>query len=791
MATTSRICAVLLGCSVPALAAPAWSQTTTTATEGSGLEEVVVTAQHQVEDVQSTPLSITAFTADALEARGLTNIADLAAQAPSLSVKTDFGAANPNIYIRGVGIGDFNANVTGAVGVYVDEVYQSSPAGQLFQFYDLERVEILRGPQGTLYGRNTTGGAINVLSRQPSDEFSANASVLYGRFDETHVEFGVGGPLAGERLTARLAATVQRRDGTIRNTFTGSRTAPDRVNDVDTYATRLLVAAHPSDAMDLLLNVHYGHSDVSGVAFNHRGLLDPTAFASGTIAPCSLGQLDRGTCVDALGYAEGDTNPDTVQYNDPSRELVKAWGANLKASAALGRHAFTSITAYENVSRDSVFDGDESPLSLLNAKHRPKSHQFTQELRFASPTDERFHWLTGAYYFEEDLQFHGAFDLFRQMRPAIAAAATTLGLGFPLSTGFNPTGGPALAAALGNPVFAYPTLASVYDYDQRVESRAVFGQVYYDLTSTLTATLGLRYSDEERTFDYASALVEPALTIPLVETSAALGNDTTSFSDLSWRAALEWQASKALFAFVSISRGSKSGGFNGAFMLTQGQATPFEDEQLTAYEVGLKSEWLANSLRLNLTGFYYDYTDLQTYTLQSTGGIPQQVLANAPAAKVSGIELELLARPIDPLLISIGASVLDSELTATFIGGNGADLRGNELGYAPHFTSNGSATYTFDLPSSAALAFAADYSYQARSYTDTRNLPNLRTGDGLIAGARVSYLSSDGHWEASLWGRNLTDQRYISYVADLGDFGFNRVKYSEPRTFGVSFRLKY
>ncbi|WP_375203906.1 TonB-dependent receptor [Hyphococcus sp.] len=756
------------------------------ANSSAGLDNIVVTAQRQSQNLQSAPLSITAVTGETLEARGINNVQDLALQTPSLAVKTDFGAANPNIYIRGVGIGDFNANVTGAVGVYIDEVYQSSPAGQLFQFFDTERVEVLRGPQGTLYGRNTTGGAINFLSRRPTDELSAYARALYGRYDEAQVELGVGGPIVPGVVKARISGTYHRRDGTIENTSPVLEGAPERFNDLDTGAMRLLVDVTPSDAVELKFNVHYGRSETTGLNFNHRGLLDPATFT-----PCSLDMLDTGVCVDALGYSEGYTDPDTVQYNHPSRELVEVWGGNLKADIAIGEYSLTSISAYEDVRRDTIFDGDDSPNDLLDAVHRPESTQFTQEVRIASPTEKRFYWLAGGYYFNEDLHFDGAFDLFREVRPAIAAAAADLMLGLPLEAGFNPTGGPDLAAMLGNPIFAYPTLASTYSYDQKVESWAFFGQAYYRLADSVTLTGGLRYSEEDRTFDYMSALVEPFVTIPLVEVSAALGNNKTSFDDLSWRGAIEWQATEDVFFYASASKGSKSGGFNGAFMLDPIQAEPFGDESLRAYEAGVKSEWLDSRLRLNATGFYYDYRDLQVYSLESTGGIPQQVLRNAPKARVYGAELELLARPVEALVVSAGLSLLDSEITADFIGGNGANLRGNELAYAPKVSTSGSATYTIDLPSSAAIILSGDYSYQSRTYTDTRNLANLRTGDGVIVGLRAAYRTPDGRTEIAAWGKNITNTRYITYVADLGDFGFNRVQYTVPATYGVSVRFNY
>jgi iron complex outermembrane receptor protein len=760
------------------------------------LEEIIVTAQRQEQSLQETPVSVAGFTGKMLADIGVANVGNLALQSPSLSVKTDFGAANPNIYIRGVGIGDFNANVTGAVGVYNDEVYLSAAAGQLMQFYDVEQVEVLRGPQGTLYGRNTTGGAVKIASRKPTEELTIDALAEYGRFDEKRGQIGIGFGIVPGLLKARISGSMHKRDGYIRNTYDGSGpnplNAPARVADIDSAAARIQFDFTPTDTSSFLFNFHYGESDTSGVRFNHRGLFDPEAFASGSIVLCVDTRLDKGECVDALGYAEGDADPDTVSYNNPVREQLKAWGTNLQASIGIGDYNFTSITAYENTKRESVFDGEESPLNLLDAFHNPRYKQFSQEIRLSSPVDKKLRWTVGGFYFEEDLDFTGTFDVFREVRDDIAAAAAALNLGPPLVLGFNPTGGPDLAAQLGNPIFAFPTLSSLYEYDQKVESWALFGQVYYDLTEKLTATLGLRYSEEDRTFNYRSSLQEPFLPaegILLAETNDELENNKTSFSDLSFRIALEYRANDDLFFYTSVSRGAKSGGFNGAFLLAQAQTAPFEDEQVTAYELGMKSEWLDNRFRLNLTGFYYDYKDLQLFTLQSTAGVPQQILSNAPAAEIYGAELELLFRPTSNLQIGTGLSFLETEITESFIGPSGADLKGNDLAYSPSFSINGNIEYVVPLNDDAELALQADTAFTKGSFTETNNISRLKSEDGFLVNTRVAY--RQGNWEFSLYGRNILDKRFIQYSADLSDFGLDRVQYNEPATYGVGVRFLY
>ena len=759
------------------------------------LPTVTVTAQRTEESLQSVPIAITAVGGEQMQDMGITDVDALALQSPGVNIKSDFGAANPNIFIRGVGISDFNANVTGAVGVYVDEVYTASPAAQLFQFFDADRVEILRGPQGTLYGRNTTAGAVNFISRKPTDELSANLYTEYGNYNAITVDGGVGGPIIPGRLKGRIAGTLSQRDGTLDNTFKGGQ-APEKLNNRDSWGLRGQLEFTPSDTVTLLGTLYSGSSDASALQSQHRGLLDPATFA-----PCVPAPRASGVCIDPLGYSDTDGDSFSGAYNDPSKETVDFWGATLKADIDLGDYALTSVTAYQDVDRYTIFDGDQSPISFVVPVHDPESDQFSEEIRLVSPTDNRFRWIAGAFYFKEDLTFHGSFDLFRDVRPAIEAAAATLTPeqlalspgGF--VNGYNPLGSADLAAALGNPVFAFPAQIIEYGYDQNVKTWALFGQTYFDITKDLTLTLGLRYSEEDRTFDYLSETVEGAIRIPLVQTSAAMGNDTTSFDDLSYRAALEWQATDSVFLYGSVSQASKSGGFNGAALLFQPQSAPFGDETLTAYEAGIKTDLFDKALRLNATAFYYDYEDLQVYVIVNSGGLPQQVLTNAASAKVSGLELEALAQPIENLQLSLGAALLDSEFedfkVPATLGLALQDFTGNSLPYSPELSLNAAATYRVDLSNGGTLKFGGDIAYQDKAYVDPGNTERLATDNYTLVGLHATYQPPRSNWEFGLWGRNVTDEEYISYTVDLSDFGLDYVQFGEPATYGVSVRFTY
>lgn len=734
--------------------------------DGDGfLERVVVTAQRKSENLQSAAVAVTAFTGQAIERLGIKDVQDLSLQTPSLNIKAAFGAVNPNIFIRGVGINDFNANVSGAVGVYVDDVYLGSPAGQLFQFFDAERVEVLKGPQGTLYGRNTTGGAVNFISRKPTGEANGHASIDYGRFNEVRVEGAVGFPIA-EKISARVAGVFNRRDGITFNRFTG-----ENGNDVENWAGRVLLLVEPTDDFEVLFNVHAGGNGSDSLLWQHRGLID----------------FGDGVGRDALGYADLDDDPWAGDYNFVGEEDLDLFGASATINWSRGTVTVTSITAYESVERATVEDTDGSPNSLLQALYDADSEQFSQELRVSYRGNSPIEAIAGAYYLSEDLEFDGSFDTFRDVRPAIEAAAAGLGLGMDFPGGFNPLGSPDLAAMLGDPIFAVPTFFARYGYDQEIENWALFGQADYNVTEAFTATLGLRYTEEKRKFDYVSAFDEGIFAIPLVDV-----DNEAKFSKLSGRVALDYQFNEAVFGYASVSRGFKSGGFNGGLLFMPIEAEPFDEETLTAYEIGFKTEWGQGRARTNITAFYYDYSDLQVFTIVNNGGIPQQVLSNAADATVFGLELETEARPVPELYLRFGLTVLDSELknfvTEPALGG--VDFSGNRLPFAPKANFTGAAFYEIPVTNGSLVRIGGDFSYQSKIFTETSNLERLAIDGTFLLNAQISFLTSDERWEFSVWGRNLTDAAYEEDFIDLSDFGYDLIKHGDPITVGASVTLR-
>lgn len=757
------------GISAFALQAGAWAQEagelSDAKTNDFQIEEVTVTASRRSESMQQVPIAVTALTGTALQERRVQTVMDVAYQVPNLQIKTGAGAVNPTIFIRGIGFNDFNANATGAVGVYVDDVYMGSPAGQLFQFFDLERVEVLRGPQGTLYGRNTTGGAINVYGRRPGEVWEGQASLTYGRFNEVALEAGVGGPIVEDKLGIRLAAVMNNRDGTTLNRLTG-----EMINDVDNWAARAIIVYTPTADLDVTLNVNGGQNRADARHFQQRGMLPVAAEyadASGLCAPAYFG---TAYCTDAFGYADTDGDPFAGDYNLDGGEPVDVFGVSGTVKWDMSSVSLTSITAYNETDRATLEDTDSGPTSLAHGSYAANYWQVSQEVRLASQTGSRLNWIVGGYYYRDKVESDSYFDLLREIRPLFMSDE-------------NPTG-------LSPDDFV---LLARYQYEQKVRTAAVFGQFDYDATDALVLHLGLRYTDEKRSIDYQTTLDESVLdglafSVPTDPRFPYV--KTTSFSDLSGSIGADYRITDSAMLYAKVSKGVKSGGFAGGLAFQIEEVEPFDDEKLIAYEVGLKSDLFDRRARLNMAAFYYDYSDLQVFTLVNRGGVPVQALTNASDARVYGMEAELQAKPLQGLDVSLGLGLLSSKYR-NFVTDAGQDYSDNRLPAAPRLTFNGAATYEQPVGDMGSIIFGTDFSYQSKIYLETSNLERLSQEGYWLVNGRIGFRNENDTWELSLWAKNLFGKRYLIDVFDVSDFGFDQLNYADPGTYGVTLHLNF
>lgn len=756
-----KLTRLLLGSALGAsLASPVLAQAESQLPDGAPpetAEVIVVTAQKRDQNLQEIGVTITAFSGDTLRELGATDSTALADFVPNLEIGDPVGAGSqPAIFIRGVGLNDFNTNNAGPNGVYVDEVYISAPSAQAFQLFDVERVEVLRGPQGTLYGRNTTGGAINFITRRPADVFEANATVSYGSFDTFAVDFGIGGPVA-DAVRFRVSGQVKASDGFVENLSTGNT-----LNGATSIAGRVLIDIDLSPDAELRLNVHGGELDAEAPQYRSQGLIDPT-----TGLPCAPNDILSGICGDPRGYVSPLSLRDG-NYNREGELVATTWGGSATLDWDIGAFNLTSITAFEHLDRLQQEESDASPNQLLEVDFGVETQAFTQEIRL-SGKGSRLYWLLGAYYLQEELDQDQSADLFRVLRPLVEGADP---VNFP--GGFDPAG-----LSGGAPIFFSNTVNT-----QETESFAVYGQLEYDLTAALTATLGARFTTETRDFTSDVSFVEPAFTVPLFTFQ-----DSISEEDVSWRLALDYQATDDLLLYASYSTGFKSGGFNGGLVLDPAALEPFQSETLTAYEAGFKSQFADRRVTLNAAGFFYDYSNLQVFTLINSGGVPLSVLDNAADATIWGFEAELAVEPVDDLMINASLGYLNTRLE-NFQMANGADLSGNRLALAPEFSGSVRASYDWDV-GGGKLRAQVHANWRSDVFFSTENNPLIAQDAYSLVDARIQFQPPSGTWHLAVYGENLTDKDYLSYAVDLSDFGFNQQIVTPGRSFGVEFGVNF
>ncbi len=453
------------------------------------IEEIVVTAQKREERLQDTPVSVTAFTGEVIEKLGLRQSVDVTAQTPNFSVGYPNGDTGvPALFIRGVGLNDFGTLNQGPIASYVDESYIASNAAQIFQLLDIDRVEVLRGPQGTLYGRNATGGAVNFVSRKPTPEWDGWARAGYGSWETTKFEGAFGGPIA-DGLGIRAAILKNDSDGWMKNKVTGND-----VNGSDELAWRVLIEADPTETFNLLLNVRGGKSESDSPQYQHLGTTDPASVAVGGADQCTTSQIARLQCVDFFGYTEqaaystpftGIDVPAVRAYDEGNYDYepqndTSFWGTSLTATLAIGDVEVTSVTSYDDIDDSRPEETDASPNDLITGVLAVEQETFSQELRVAQSLDG-WDWLVGAYYMKDEANDHTSFDILRMLRPLFVGDDVNC------------------TAAPGNPSGFCPEQAvfeQVSNTDQTITSYALYADGHFDLTDKLGLALGLRYTNE-------------------------------------------------------------------------------------------------------------------------------------------------------------------------------------------------------------------------------------------------------------------------------------------------------
>ena len=743
------------------------------------LEEIIVTAQRREERMQDTPVSITAFSSDHLSELSINDLAGIGNFTPNMNFSNSpagsGGGNNAQIYIRGVGQNDFLITTDPGVAVYLDGVYIARSMGGIMDLLDMERVEVLRGPQGTLFGKNAVGGAISLVTAPPTDELDGNVEITTGSRDRIDARGTINVPLIPGQLLARLSASTRNQDGYGDRLIDGVD-----LGDTNEDAVRASLLWNASDTLKFSLVGDYSRGREESVS-QHLLTVDATN------APL----LNLWNAL--VGFPSGQPMTPDLVLDDPYDTLqtgrsineMDVYGISLTADWQVGGINVKSITAYRDSDVDFSRDGDNSPAPYVETFNNTDQNQFSQELHASGTAfSDRLDWLVGVYYFDENAIDHtdviladGLYDALE----ALPAALIPLGP-WPCP---QPPGSPLpCIGGAGNPINEQFDLRFDVYNEIDIKSVALFGQGTFHLTDQWSITGGLRQTWESK--DYL--LVHRRLHAgTFVVPPTNIGDD---WSELTPRAGTEFQWTKDLMTYFVASKGFKSGGFNGR-PTTQEAVESYDPEFAWSYEIGVKSEWLDHRLRLNAAAFYNDYTNIQLSSVQATStGNLLLVVENAGEAEVKGFEIEMVARPAHWLDLAAGLGYTDAEYSKLNPGATVTE--DTKFIQTPEWNLNLSAQLTWPLANWGTVKLRGDYSYRDDMFMDSNNVELLhQDGYGLV-NARLAFITTDEHWELALSGTNLSDERYLGNgIAALDSFGTAEGYFGRPREWGLSLRYRY
>jgi len=726
-----------------AFAAPAMAADEAVATVG----EVIVTAQKKAENINDVPLSVTAVSGEKLAAvlSSGGDIRVLSARVPSLTLESSFGRTFPRPYIRGLGNTDFDLNASQPVSFVYDEVVLETPVLKGFPLFDIDQVEVLRGPQGTLFGRNTPAGVLKFDSAKPTKEFGGYAQASYATFSTINAEGAVSGPIMGDQLAFRLSGLYQHRDDWVDNTFTGKNNVSE---GYDQFALRGQLLWTPTADLSALLNLHYQHLDGT-----------PRVFRANII--------QKGTG----GFVPGFERDKIAQDAQPRAvQKIESSGANLKVTYDFGEGlpTLTSVTAYERVDAYSRGDIDGGfgavfappsgpgfiPFPSESADGIPFHGQFTQEVRLAGKQGPTSYTL-GAYYFHEAIKID--------------------------SYDFNTLAGGARDG------YAYQ--------NQKTESYAAFANVDIDLSDKLNLAGGVRFSHDKKDF------LAQRVTSPFGAPATPIQRANPSTSDVSFNLSATYAATDDVNLYARVARGSRAPSIQGRLVFGD-TISVAKKETLMSYEAGVKGKAADGRLRFDADVFYYRANDLQVTAVG--GGANFNRLLNADKAIGYGIEFNAEAEPVDRLILTAGVSYNHTELKDpnlfTQPCGSGCTvldpagpiagtvrIDGNVLPNAPKYIANVTAGYSVPVGAGEVFVFT-DWAYRSNVNFFLYKSAEYHDSHLLEGGLRLGYRFGEGRYEVAAFGRNITNDRSLEGGIDFDNLtGF----VNDPRTLGVEVKAKF
>ncbi|HVP84871.1 MAG TPA: TonB-dependent receptor [Rhizomicrobium sp.] len=748
-----------------------------------GIETVVVTAERREEQLQDVPIAAVAFSQDQLRQMGVDRLEDIVRSVPNVTLYDDRGAGQPTWVIRGVGLADFNPNNTPTAAVFYDEFYLPSNELAGVGMFDIQRVEVLKGPQGGLYGRNTSGGAVRVLSNRPDfDGLSGYIDASYGSWNRTQAQGAVNVPVA-DNVAIRVAGMIDRGGG-----WQDSLATPqnDHWGDHDFTALRGQIRIKPTESSDILFKAEWGHNGSEtelGRSVGTENLAEPSTGLPGNpdahFCPAVLaGYLDDSTCgtwADRNNILHGNppsptasdqTNNASVVLSNPINKLDNTWyDFNLQASNDFGFATLTSITGWMHYLDRQPFDYDGSQLVLGHESSRVKFDVWSQEFRLVSDDSGPFTWLAGASYNADFISDQRTFDF------------------------------------SDNTLSAPPPINFVQrGYHQSSRAWAIYGNAAYNVTDDVKIHGSIRYTDEHKVMNDAYALI-PALSFYLFQ-------DVTQTLDLHshWvgDAGVDYHPWENAMLYAKATRGYKSGGFFGGIAADPVDLLPYKEETIWSYEIGAKTTWM-DQLVANAAAFYYDYSNRQGYLniLNPITGTPVSRLGNVGDVAMKGAELELTWAPPQVPGLTLGfnpayltGKIVDSDATTYTITGILYSLQGLPIN-APMWSYTTSGSYEHSITDDLTGSISLDYAWR-RSPNPTvayaannlvtyaiYHIPSYGTLNG-----RIAIASEAGKWELALEGKNLTDAAFWT-VATRDSAGSYMHLYNQPRNWRLEFNYKW
>ncbi|WP_264604696.1 TonB-dependent receptor [Sphingobium sp. B11D3D] len=785
--TMLRATAAALSLAVPISAHAAeepWQTEPTAAEEDAGSPIIVTASRRREEAVQDVPIAISVIDAATLDRRGDFTLGQIQQQVPALQVFS-FNPRNTNINIRGLGsnVALTNDGLENGVGFYIDNVYYGRVGLSQFDLVDLEQIEVLRGPQGTLFGKNTTSGVINISTRKPSFEPDASGEVSIGNYGYRQVRGSVSGPIVTDRLAVRLSGAYTKRDGLLFNTTTG-----EEAQDYENASLRGQLLVKPTDDLSVRLIGDYASQKQNyalNVFANYVGTYDNGATIPNNFA-ARLARFNRSLpAIDP--FARRGESDSHYQSN------MDGYGVSGQVDWDLGGAALTSITAYRWWDWNPANDGDSTALPVVTkAQQANRQRQFSQEIRLASKDDGPIDYVIGGYYFWQIIRGYGA------SRYGSAAAAWNL---------------PAVDPVVGNA--ALDGFEANSTSTPQTRSLALFGQADWSISDALTLTAGLRYTHEKKEGAFRQYWVAGNDLSGLTPAQQATANAiraqfnpvqtfATAFSDdsLSGLVTLRWQPTRDAIIYGTYSRGNKSGGLN-LTALPAGIAPEVAPERVDAYEVGFKSQLFDRALTFNGALYWIDTANYQTAITEQVANTVtyRQYIANIPKVRSRGFELDAVYAPSQHFSLNASLAYADTSyrdyrnapqaverLNISAV----QDLTGQQLPGVPRFTYTLGADVSTPVPalgSTGEIYGHADWSHRSSFNTSASNSRlAIVDGYGLLNG-RIGLRFDDGRYDLSIWGKNLLDENYFQTLS-AGNTGLVTGLIGDPRTYGITLRAK-